>query len=175
AVIDHAGISKGAFFHHFTSKNALGQSMLERYAEADAGILDTFMTRAEESSDDPAEQVVNFVRGFEESSDEMFAEPGCLFVAFVYERMPDSREAQEVIRTNIELWRRRLGDKIGQALQQRPEVDADPDSLADLMFTIFEGAFILARATNEPAHVRRQLGQYRRYLELVLGVPARPA
>lgn len=29
--------------------------------------------------------------------------------------------------------------------------------------------FILARATDDPAHVRAQLGQLRRYLELLLG------
>lgn len=175
AVIEAAGISKGAFFHHFTSKNALGQSVLERYAAADAEILETFMTRAEAESDDPALQLITFVRMFEEASDEMFAQPGCLFVSFVYERMPDSREAHDVIRNNIELWRRRLGDKLREALKQRSQTDLDPDSLADLMFTVFEGAFILARATNDPQHVRRQLGQYRRYLQLTLDLPPDPA
>jgi TetR/AcrR family transcriptional repressor of nem operon len=175
AVIDAAGISKGAFFHHFSSKNALGQSMLERYAQADAEILETFMARAEEASEDPAEQLVAFVRAFEEASDEMFSQPGCLFVSFVYEKMPDSREAHRVIRGNIELWRKRLADKMRQAFAARSVTGIDPDSLADLMFTVFEGAFILARATGDPADVRRQLGHYRRYLELVLQLPARPA
>lgn len=171
AVIDAAGISKGAFFHHFASKNALGRSMLERYAAADAEILDTFMARAEESSDDPAEQLLGFVRCFEEASDEMFSQPGCLFVSFVYEKMPDSHEAHRVIRGNIELWRKRLGDKLRAAFAARSITGADPDTLADLMFTVFEGSFILARATGDPGDVRGQLGHYRRYLELVLNNP----
>lgn len=171
AVIDAAGISKGAFFHHFPSKNALGHSMLERYAAADAEILNTFMARVEGASDDPAEQLIAFVRAFEEASDEMFSQPGCLFVSFVYERMPDSREAHEVIRTNIELWRKRLSDKFRQAFAARSITDVDPNSLADLMFTVFEGSFILARATGDARDVRRQLGHYRRYLELVLNNP----
>jgi len=175
AVIDAAGISKGAFFHHFSSKNALGRSMLERYAAADAEILETFMAKAEESSGDPAEQLVAFVRAFEEASDEMFSQPGCLFVSFVYEKMRDSREAHQVIRGNIELWRKRLGDKLTQAFSARSITGTDPDSLADLMFTVFEGSFILARATGDPGDVRRQLGHYRRYLELVLQLPDRPA
>lgn len=173
AVIAAAGISKGAFFHHFSSKGELGQSMLQRYAAADAEVLETFMARAEASSDDPAEQLVNFVRAFEDVSDEMYAEPGCLFVSFVYERMPGSPEAHAVIRRNIGLWRDRLGGKIERALASR-SVDADPFSLADLMFTVFEGAFILARATAQPAEVGRHLGHYRRYLELVLGLPEDP-
>lgn len=175
AVIEEAGISKGAFFHHFASKNALGQSMLERYAFADAEMLETFIARAEQASEDPAEQLVAFVRAFEEASDEMFSQPGCLFVSFVYEKMPDSREAHRVIRGNIELWRKRLGDKLTQAFAARSITGMDPDSLADLMFTVFEGSFILARATGDSADVRRQLGHYRRYLELVLQLSARPA
>lgn len=170
AVIEGAGISKGAFFHHFPSKGALGQSMLERYAAADADLLESFMAEAEATSDDPAVQVIQFVRAFEEASADLFSEPGCLFVSFVYERMPESREAHDVIRANIELWRKRLGAKLSAAMDQR-SVAGDPDSIADHMFATFEGAFILARATNDPADVRRQLGHYRRYLELLLKVP----
>lgn len=171
AVIDAAGISKGAFFHHFASKNALGQSMLERYAAADAEMLESFMGKAEAISEDPAEQLIAFARAFEEASDELFSDPGCLFVSFVYEKMPDSREAHQVIRNTIELWRKRLGDKVRQAFGERSITGTDPDSLADLMFTTFEGAFVLARATGDPSDVRRQLGHYRRYLELVLNKP----
>lgn len=38
--------------------------------------------------------------------------------------------------------------------------------------TVFEGAFILARATGEPQRLRSQLGQLRQYVALVFGVPA---
>lgn len=170
AVIESAGVSKGAFFHHFASKQALGQSMLERYAATDAQILDAFMSRAEAESDDPAEQVLAFVRYFEENAGEMFADPGCLFVSFVYEKLPHTRESDDVIRANIEMWRGRLGAKIAEALRSRsPDQQVDTEAVADLMFTVFEGAFILARATGDPGDVGRQLGQYRTYLGLLLG------
>jgi TetR/AcrR family transcriptional repressor of nem operon len=144
--------------------------MLERYAAADAEVLEAFMARAEASSDDPAEQVIRFVQEFEEASADLFSEPGCLFVSFVYERMPESREAHDVIQANIQLWRQRVGAKLSAAMKQRA-VAGDPDSIADYMFTTFEGAFILARATGDPADVGRQIGHYRRYLELLLHAP----
>lgn len=169
AVIGVAGISKGAFFHHFPSKQALGRSLLERYAAADIEMLEAFMVRAEAETDDPARQLLSFIRAFEDASDELFSEPGCLFVSFVYEQAHDRPEANEIIGNNIELWRRRLGEKLSQALAERsPSVKTDVESVADLMFTVFEGSFILARATGDPSHVRRQLGHYRRYLELLL-------
>jgi hypothetical protein len=39
-----------------------------------------------------------------------------------------------------------------------------------MVFSTFEGGFILARATNDPVHLRRQLSHMRKYLELLLDV-----
>ena len=172
AILSEADASKGAFFHHFASKDALGEALLDRYAAADADLLEQFMTQAEAETADPAEQVVSFVRQFEEAADEMTASaPGCLFVSFIYERGPDTEGGDDVIVTSIELWRSRLLDKLEEAAAERPDLaGVDLPALADQVFTIFEGGFILTRATNEPSHLRRQLAHLRRYLTLLLGV-----
>ena len=43
-------------------------------------------------------------------------------------------------------------------------------SLADLVFTTFEGGFILARTLRDPSLLRGQLTHLRRYLELLFAV-----
>jgi TetR/AcrR family transcriptional repressor of nem operon len=174
AVLAAAGASKGAFFHHFPSKRALGQALVERYADGDRAVLEHFMLAAEAITDDPAEQVVELVRGFELAADEMaLSQPGCLFVSFVYEQVPDTDDIRPVIVDAIELWRRRIAHKLGLAAAAgRLPAGVDRDSLADHVFTTFEGAFILARATGDAGHVRAQLAHLRRYLELLLGVTA---
>lgn len=175
AILSEADASKGAFFHHFESKDALGEALLTRYAAADADLLDRTMARAEEESDDPAEQLVAFVRLFEDVVDGMpAASPGCLFVSFIYERGPEIARDDDLIIASIELWRSRLLEKLEQAAKDRPELAGeDLPAVADQVFTIFEGGFILARATNEPSHLSRQLAQLRRYLALLLGVDHR--
>lgn len=174
AVLEAAGASKGAFFHHFPSKRALGQALVERYAEGDRAVLEQFMLAAEARSDDPAEQLVEFVRALEVDADEMaLSQPGCLFVSFVYEQVPDTHDVRPVIVEAIELWRRRIADKLALAVAAgRLGDEVDLDSLADHVFTTFEGAFILARATEDAGHVKAQLTHLRRYLELLLGVTA---
>src|SRR5690606_1200290 len=47
AVIQKAGVTKGAFFHHFKSKAALGLALVERFAERDEKILNRFLARVE--------------------------------------------------------------------------------------------------------------------------------
>ncbi len=168
AVVELAGASKGAFFHHFSSKAELGRALIERYAADDAELLDTYMTRAEDLADDPVEQLVAFIRLFEEDADELYAEPGCLFVAFVYEKMPEGMQANDVVEWSIKLWRERILAKLEKAAAATPPaIDVDLPSLADQVFTIFEGAFILAKATGDPGHVPAQLLHLRHYLELL--------
>ena len=170
AVLEAAGASKGAFFHHFPSKRALAHALVERYAAGDRAVLDAFMTAAEAATADPAGQLVEFVRAFEHASDHMaLSHPGCLFVSFVYEQVPDTDDVRPLIVDSIEHWRDRIAAKLEQcrAAGQLP-ADVDVNSLANHVFTTFEGAFILARATADPTHVRAQLGHLRRYLELLL-------
>ena len=87
AVLADAGTTKGAFFHHFASKAELARSLVDRYAAADIAALDDFMMRAEAESEDPAEQVIAFVRLFEEAAEELAGmQPGCLYVSYIYEK-----------------------------------------------------------------------------------------
>ena len=169
AMLAEASVTKGAFFHHFPSKEALGLALVQRYAAVDLQVLDDFMTGAEASADDAAEQVVAFVRSFEEAVVGLAeAQLGCLFGSFVYERELAAPGTEEIIAHSIQAWRERVLGKLEEAAEAHPPViDADLPSLADQVFTSFQGGFILARATNEPEHLRRQLTHVRQYLELL--------
>ena len=169
AVLGEASVTKGAFFHHFRSKEALGLALVERYAAFDLQALDDFMAGAEASSDDPAEQVVAFVRLLEEAVVALTeVQFGCLFGSFVYERELAAPGTEEIIAHSIETWRGRVLEKLQEAAEAHPPaIDADLPSLADQIFTNFQGGFILARAMKEPEHLRRQLAHVRQYLELL--------
>src|SRR5690606_26965945 len=121
AVLAGAGASKGAFFHHFDTKQQLGLALVERYAARDAALLDEAMSAAEQAADDPAEQLVAFTRFFEEAADAaVAAQPSCLFVSFIYERDLVSAETVAVVRGSILEWRERLRAKLEAAASSRP-------------------------------------------------------
>lgn len=170
AVLAATGLSKGAFFHHFSSKSAMGTALLERYARADAEVLQTHLARAEAQTDDPAEQLIAFVKAFEDDVDAgLITQPGCLFASFAYERLPGGATADDVILTAIALWRARILDKLQQAARRRPlAMPVDLSALADQVWTVFEGGFLLARATGDQTRLRDQLAQLRAYLTLLL-------
>lgn len=172
AVIAETPTSKGSFFHHFGSKTELGRELVRRYAEADAAVLEEFLRAAEGESDDPAEQVVAFVRRFEEAATELaIRQPGCLFVSFLYARGQADEDTSDLIRGSVDLWRERLLARLRMAARLHPPViDVDLPSLADQVFTTFEGGFILARASGDPAQLAAQLRHLRHYLTLLFGL-----
>ena len=170
AILSDADASKGAFFHHFTGKEALGQALVARYAASDAALLDQAMAAAQATSDDPGNQALEFLRYFEQRAKEASSlHPGCLFVSFIYERGPGVPAADDVIVESILAWRHRLLDLLEKAVVDHPRLgEVDLESLADQVFTVFEGGFVLARATNDWSHLSRQLGHLRHYMELLL-------
>lgn len=173
-ILAAAGTSKGAFFHHFPSKNDLARAVVERYAEADVAFLDEFMERAEAESDDPAQQVVAFIRFFEAAAEEMVAQqPSCLYVSYIFERQLFDDGTNDVIVDALLAYRARLAEKLAAAIERQPPALAvEPTALADHVTVTFEGAFVLARAHGDPSIMRTQLGLVRETVALLLGVRA---
>ncbi|MGL6279517.1 MAG: TetR/AcrR family transcriptional regulator [Gaiella sp.] len=172
-VLTAAGTSKGAFFYHFPSKHALARAIVERYAEGDVAFLEEFMARAERESDDPAKQLVLFIRCFEDAAEEMVSEqPSCLYVSYIFDKQLFDDGTNDVIAEALLAYRSRLADKIAAAIEKHPPlIPIDPPTLADHVLATFEGAFVLTRALGDQTLMRKQLELVRHTTELVLGLP----
>lgn len=173
-VLKAAETSKGAFFHHFPSKNHLARAIVERYAAGDIAFLEEFMGRAEAESDDPAEQLVAFVRLFEDAAEEMVEQqPSCLYVSYIYERQLFDDGTNDVVAGALLAYRERIAEKLEAAIEAHPPaVPVDAAALADHLTVTFEGAFILTRALDDPGLMRKQLELVRRYVASLFGVAA---
>ena len=169
SIIDKVGITKGAFFYHFKSKQELALALVERFAAADAAFMDSNLQRAEKLSDDPLQQMLILIGLFIEVFEDLTEPyPGCLFASYVYELHQFDDETRKLIADALLRWRDALVVKI-DAIKAKypPRKDVNSVALADMVTVIFEGAFVMAKALYEPQVIAQQLRELKNYFEVV--------
>lgn len=169
-VIERAGVTKGAFFYHFATKEALAHALVARWAERDRAQLDEVMARAEALSKDPAQRVLILVGLLAEFADTTLPseDPGCLYACLCYEAKPFDETVRQEILSTFGYWHERLTPWFDAALAGKAPIEGvGAAELLALLDTIFEGALVLARIQRDHRELGRQLRQYRTYLELL--------
>jgi len=172
-VYSEAGITKGGFFYHFESKNALAYALLQRYREVEAFTFSNLFKRAQELTSDPLQQMLVFVKLFAEMMEDMDGiHPGCLVASITYENQHVNQQVRSITSEIVMDWRklfREQIDKINQVYSQSTALSSN--DLADMLSTIMEGGIVVSRALNDSTILVRQLMTYRSYIELLYRSP----
>ncbi|MGE0357343.1 MAG: TetR/AcrR family transcriptional regulator [Burkholderiales bacterium] len=173
ALVARAGITKGAFFHHFGSKSDLALALVQRYAALDRAHLEENLARAEKLASDPLQQVLILIGLYEEqfeAMDEPF--PGCLFASYIYESKLFDAATLDVLRESTLLWRKVMRAKLEEVAAVHPPLrPVDMESLADLFYSLSEGAFIMTKTLGDKSLLARQARHLRTYLDLLFASP----
>lgn len=175
AVVARAGITKGAFFHHFGSKSDLARALVERYARLDQEHLAEQLERARRLAADPLQRVLVLIALYEEEFDALQAPfPGCLFASYVYESKLFDEAVHGVLRDSTLHWRRVMRGLLDEVVEVHPpRVPVDLDSLADLFYSLSEGAYVMTKTLHDKTLLARQARHLRNYFELLFTPPSR--
>ncbi len=164
-VIEKAGMTKGAFFYHFKTKEDLALSIIERYVQRDRIVLDGIIANAEKKNQDPVQQLFSIV---DQYIDLLTIDPhpdGCLYAAFCYESGLLENRTMKPIQDAVLYWREKMSAKIDAATKAHPpRTPIDGSALADTFLSTFEGGFVLARTLKQPHLIVEQLKQFRTLL-----------
>jgi len=169
-IIAETGVTKGAFFYHFKTKQDLARALIQRFASADQELMRSSMERAEKLSPDPVQQVLIFVGLLLEVAEELDeqTQPGCLFATYCFEKGLFDDETYDIVSNAMLSWRLVVGEKLRAAAERTPpRADVDLDALADMVTVLFEGAFVVSRSLKGPGVFSAQLRHYRTYLQLL--------
>ena len=163
-----AGVTKGAFFHHFASKEALAVAAADAWTDVAAVRIFTAADWVRIS--DPLERLIAHV-DFRLS---MMAGAAADFTCFVGTMVQEAYATSEPIRTacdaSISAYCARLAEDIAAAIDAHPpRLPVDPLALAHHIQAVLQGAFILAKTKGDPAAARQSVEHLQIYISLLFG------
>lgn len=165
-----AGVSKGAFFHHFKSKDELAVAAADYWSETTGAL---FAAAPYHDHDDPLDRVLAYVAFRKALVRGGVPDFTCLVGTMVqetYESAPAIRDACERCITGHAAT---LESDIEAAMRGRGMTPAwTARSLALHTQAVIQGAFILAKATGDAASATDSIAHLYRYIELLFGVEA---
>jgi len=167
-ILANTGISKGAFFYHFKSKNILAKALIEEYAREDKAHLKDGLEKTKNLKDNPEERLLSFLQFFIDGAKNLKEAPSCLYASYTIEYNQFDDEIKDVIAQSILEWRKTFLDLLNQSKAiEQSRMKIDLTSLADQFVVIFEGGNIVSKALDDSSIVSKQLQHLKNYLELI--------
>lgn len=160
-----ARVTKGAFFHHFESKEALGVAVAEYWTETTTAL---FRAATYHGLEDPLERVLAYIDYRKELIAGSFAQFSCLAGTMLQEVFESSPAIRDACAESILGHAATLEQDIAEAMRARGVRGGwTAASLARYTQTVIQGSFVLAKATGDPGTAREGLDHLRRYVELL--------
>lgn len=163
-----AGVTKGAFFHHFPSKEALGVALVDDWTQMTG---EMFAAHPYNFKDDPLDRVFAYLDLRREILGQPLTEFTCVAgttVQEAYETSPPIREAAE---RSIRSGFGHVLPHLQAALKAHPVPGVTAEGLAQQFQVVVQGGIILAKATGSADPARDALDHLERYVRLLFGRP----
>lgn len=163
-------MSKGAFFHHFASKDALGVAAADRWSEVTSQY---FATAEYHQHADPLERIL----GYLDLRAAMASGPLEAFTCFagttVQEAFATSERVRAACGSSIVGHAGGLVADLQAAIDlHRPRQPVNAESLAIFTQTVLQGGFVLAKAKGDRSPAIEAIQHLRSYLQLIFGASA---
>jgi TetR/AcrR family transcriptional regulator, transcriptional repressor for nem operon len=167
-----AGVTKGAFFHHFASKEALGVAAAAHWSEVTAPL---FAQAPFTALADPLERIFGYLDFRAEIADGPLEAFTCFAGTMVQEVFATSDPIRAACGASIAGHAERLAADLQQATDAgRLTVPVTAASLATYTQTVLQGGFVLAKAMGERAPLLDAIAHLKRYLVLLFATEPAP-
>lgn len=159
-----AGVTKGAFFHHFRSKEALGIAAVDHWSEVTSAL---FASADYHRHDHPLDRVLAYLDLRADLVQGSAAEFSCVAGTTVQEIHASHPAIRDAADRSILGGAAHIEAHLEELLAQCPVTNLTAHGLALHIQSVIQGAFVIAKARNDRTMVHAELAHLRRYLELL--------
>lgn len=160
-----AGVTKGAFFHHFPSKEALGVAAVQHWATTTGEL---FAHADYHAVREPLNRVLAYLDLRTQLIEQTDGDPAaytCLAGTMAQETYLTSPAIRDATGTCILGHAHTLEADFEAVIAAHPTASGvTAESLAVLTQTVLQGAFVVSKAADDPSLVTDAIGHLRRYL-----------
>lgn len=147
-ILQDTGMTKGALYHHFPTKQALGLAVIDEVIKQR---LDGVIFRPLRESDRPVEMLLEIIATIDKKVPADFIMLGCPLNNLMQEMSALDDLFQERLSTVFGLWQRTIEDALKRGQKQgeiRPDVDCKSTAL--FIASSWEGCIGIAKNTRSP-------------------------
>ncbi|WP_273794542.1 TetR/AcrR family transcriptional regulator [Brucella intermedia] len=165
-----ASLSKGAFFHHFSSKEDLAVAAANYWSETTGAL---FADAAYHAPEDPLERVLAYVELRKQLVQGELPDFTCLVGTMTQEVYETNSVIRDACWASISGHADTLVPDIAAAMERYPVAgDFTAESLALHTQAVIQGAFIIAKASGDPQRAVESIDHLERYISLLFKQPA---
>jgi TetR/AcrR family transcriptional repressor of nem operon len=155
-ICEAAGVSKGSFYHFFSTKEELGLGVLDQFTAKN----DRLATEgAYQETADPMDRALALVDHLIASASEMWG-GGCLLGSFALDLAETNPTIRRAVSAKFEGVADGLATGMAPLAEQAPG-GLSPEELAEQFIVVVEGALVLAKAHDDWRYVDRALDRFR--------------
>lgn len=166
-----AGVTKGAFFHHFESKEALGVASADYWSTITSEL---FANASYHQHKDPLDRFLAYIDFRRELVRGEIPEFSCLVGTMVQEAYESNPAIRSACQASIFGHAATLVEDIAEAKKRyAPKAKWQPESLALHTQAVLQGAFILAKAKGESAVALDSIDHLYRYIDFLFQRPSK--
>jgi TetR/AcrR family transcriptional repressor of nem operon len=160
-----AGVTKGAFFHHFKSKDDLAVAAANRWSDTTGAL---FAAAPYHAHPDPLDRVLGYLDFRKSLLQGNVREFTCLAGTMLQEAYDTHPGIRAACHASVSGHAARIEADIAEAMQVHGiRADWTAESLALHTQAVLQGAFILAKAKGGPEVAAQSIDHLRRYIALL--------
>lgn len=160
-----AGVTKGAFFHHFKSKDDLAVAAANHWSEVTGAL---FASAPYHAHEDPLQRVLGYLDFRKELLKGNVPEFTCLVGTMVQEAYDTNPAIRAACNASISGHADHIAADIAEAMQRyKIKTDWTAESLALHTQAVLQGAFILAKAKGGAQVAAESIDHLARYIQLL--------